>query len=126
MRQINIEDLLGVRYKTGGRTLDGLDCYGLAIIVCRRFGYILPDIDGANRQEFLKYMGECLNLVKAQRVSAPSKEADIILIKDSNGVLGHMGIYLGNGLFIHCDYLGTRVEKVSKYKDRIGGVYSWL
>lgn len=125
-KRIDIDDLIGIPYKEGGRDYDGLDCYGLGIIVCAKFGYYLPDVEGANRSQFVIYLERCLKLVQMKKVECPQKEADIILIKDSKGILGHMGVYLGDGLFIHCDSLGVRVEKIKKYESRIGGVYSWL
>ena len=40
---INLRDLLGIPFTNRGRTLDGLDCYGLVMEVYKKFGITLPE-----------------------------------------------------------------------------------
>jgi cell wall-associated NlpC family hydrolase len=45
LRDVQINDLLGLPYKRGARGPNAYDCYGLCIEVCRRAGVILPEIE---------------------------------------------------------------------------------
>ena len=40
---INLRDLLGIPFTNRGRTLDGLDCYGLVMEVYKKFDITLPE-----------------------------------------------------------------------------------
>jgi cell wall-associated NlpC family hydrolase len=126
---INIDDLLGVPYKTNGRSkYSGFDCYGLAIEVSKRFGHEIPDIEKAREKDY--DFDECQKLVlkkiKVKEIETPQTEGDIVLITQLNGAFTHIGIYLGNDLIIHCDRRGVRVEKQYMLKGMIGRVYKWL
>lgn len=125
---INIDDLLGIRYKTNGRDSNGYDCYGLAIEVEKRFGHKLPDME-----EFLKkdrVFENCKDLAlkkvtsQVKQVKVPEKEGDVILFNDGS-ILNHIGIYLGNDKYIHCNKYGVHIESVSSCMN-IGKVYTWL
>lgn len=125
---INIEDLLGVRYRFNGRDIKkGFDCYGLAIEVSKRFGHTLPDIEEVRKKDrdFLTCEGKVIGAVNLKQINEPSKASDILLIKGSTGVFQHIGVYLGNGWFIHCNELGVHLDRVSQYKNLIGRVYQW-
>lgn len=128
-RTIDIDDLVGVRYCFNGRSKEtGFDCYGLAIEVSKRFGHIMPDVEEAWKEDrdFLHCEGLCLSKVEVKRINEPQTPGDVILIKNSRGILNHIGIYLGDGRFIHCNKLGVHLDRVSQYKMLIGRVYKWL
>lgn len=125
---INIDDLIGVRYKTNGRDIDtGFDCYGLAIEVEKRFGHTLPDfaeIKMKNRD--IKNCEElCLQQTNVLQIDFPKTEGDVLFMKDGAGVMNHIGVYLGDGRFIHCNRYGVHIEKVAFYKEMIGKVFTW-
>lgn len=125
---INVYDLIGVRYRYGGRDLSGFDCYGLAIEVCRRFGHELPDDEKFKIKSdmFNNYTEEVLSKLKKKlkEVNLPEKEGDLILF-NNGGVLSHIGVYLGDSKFIHCDKHGVHIEKIENRFD-IGRCYTWL
>lgn len=126
---INIDDILGVRYTHNGRDLNkGFDCYGLAIEVEKRFGHSLPDLDSfkSNDRDFVACKDIALGELKGkiQEVDSPEKEGDVILFNNKS-VLSHIGVYLGNGKFIHCNKYGVHIERTAQSVN-IGKVYTWL
>lgn len=129
---IYIEDLLGVRYKDFGRDVkEGLDCLGLAIEVEKRFGNTLLDTPEAlvrrKDRDCIEVREKIENLEGKNVivVDKPEKEGDLILFNNS-GVLNHCGVYLGDGLFIHCNIHGVHIEKINMFTSPIGKVYRWL
>jgi peptidoglycan DL-endopeptidase CwlO len=86
---------LGVRYVYGGTSpRNGFDCSGFTRFVYRHFGIALPHYSGAQFD-----MG--------RRVSrAGLRPGDLVFF---NG-LGHVGLYVGGGRFIHAPHTGARVS----------------
>lgn len=127
--QIDVTDLLGVKYKKNGRDLNGLDCYGLIIEVSKRFGHTLRDFEYEDTS--YKTFETIIGSVKPEQegiklVSKPSKEGDIILFKVKSCFENHCGVYLGDGYFIHCNIYGVHIESLDDYSCEIGSVYQWL
>ena len=87
--------LLGVRYSYGGTSpRSGFDCSGFTRFVFAHFGVALPHYSVAQ-----------FNL--GRRVSRRSLKPGDLLFFDG---LGHVGIYVGRGRFIHAPHTGTRVS----------------
>jgi cell wall-associated NlpC family hydrolase len=86
---------LGVRYVYGGTSpRSGFDCSGFTRFVYAHFGVRLPHYSGAQFD-----MG--------RRVSrAGLRPGDLVFF---NG-LGHVGLYIGAGRFIHAPHTGARVS----------------
>lgn len=127
---INIDDLIGVKYRLRGRTKEGMDCIGLVIEVEKRFGYTLPDIE-AYREEgalsnFHTLAEENAEVLKIKLIEYPKKEGDILLFENRAGLLHHIAVYMGNNQFIHCNKYGVHIERISSYPEKIGRVYTWL
>jgi len=95
---------IGTRYVYGGSTpRSGFDCSGFVRFVYAHFGLSLPHSSYAQ-----------FNL--GHRVTRRSlRPGDLVFF---NG-LGHVGMYVGNGRFIHAPHTGTRVRI-----ERLGGWYS--
>jgi cell wall-associated NlpC family hydrolase len=86
---------LGTRYVYGGSSpRTGFDCSGLVRYVYAHFGLSLP------HSSFAQF-----NL--GRRVSRRSLRPGDLLFFDG---LGHVGMYIGNGRFIHAPHTGTRVR----------------
>lgn len=129
MQIINIDDIIGVRYKFEGRTpKDGFDCYGLLLEVEKRFGHKLPDLDSVHDRNynFEKSLFECEDKVKVELTDNAEEAGDIIIMNDEDGIFNHCGVYLGNGQVIHCDLHGVHIDRIGNLKSRIGRVYRWL
>jgi cell wall-associated NlpC family hydrolase len=86
---------LGVRYVYGGSSPgSGFDCSGFVRYVYGHFGVSLPHSSYAQ-------FGD------GRRVGRRSLRPGDLVFFDS---LGHVGIYVGNGRFIHAPHSGTRVS----------------
>jgi cell wall-associated NlpC family hydrolase len=88
---------LGVRYVYGGTTPHGFDCSGFVRYVYAHFGVTLPH---SSYGQF----------ADGRRVSRSSLRPGDLVFFDS---VGHVGIYVGNGRFIHAPHTGTRVSVTS-------------
>jgi cell wall-associated NlpC family hydrolase len=86
---------LGVRYSYGGTSpSSGFDCSGFTRFVYAHFGITLPHYSGAQFD-------------LGRRVSRAGLRPGDLLFFDG---LGHVGLYVGRGLFIHAPHTGTRVS----------------
>ena len=86
---------LGVRYAYGGvspRT--GFDCSGFTRFVYAHFGIALPHFAAGQ-------------FAIGRSVSRTALRPGDLVFFDG---LGHVGLYLGGGLFIHAPHTGARVE----------------
>ena len=95
---------LGVRYVYGGSSpRSGFDCSGFVRFVYAHFGVSLPHSSYAQ-------FGD------GRRVTRRSLRPGDLVFFDG---LGHVGLYVGNGRFIHAPHTGTRVRI-----ERFAGWYS--
>ena len=85
---------LGVPYQWGGTGPGGFDCSGLVRYVYERFGIDLPHSSYADYG-------------LGRRVALGAlRPGDLVFFSG----LGHVGMYVGHGRFIHAPHSGTRVE----------------
>jgi cell wall-associated NlpC family hydrolase len=85
----------GIRYEYGGASpRSGFDCSGFVRFVYAHFGYRL---DHSSYAQF----------DRGRRVSRKQLRPGDLVFFDG---LGHVGIYVGNGRFIHAPHSGTRVR----------------
>ena len=107
--------LLGVRYKAGGNSPSGFDCSGFTSYVYAHFDIKL------SRSSADQYKSS----VKKIDVSALQPGDLLFWSNGRKGVVGHVGIYVGNGEFIHSPSPGGVVEYESMdatyYKTRFIG-----
>jgi len=91
---------VGVPYRWGGSSPGGFDCSGLVRYVYRQFGVDLPHSSYAD-----------FNL--GRRVGRWALQpGDLVFFSG----LGHVGMYVGDGRFIHAPHSGTRVQ-ISRLAD---------
>jgi len=89
---------LGVKYVYGGATPDGFDCSGFTSYVFKHFGISL------NRSS----AGQASNGVKVSK--SELLPGDLVLFSRGSKSVGHVGIYIGNGEFIHATSPGNVVS----------------
>jgi len=102
--------LLGVPYRYGGDSpQSGFDCSGLVRFVYAHFGVELPHSSYADFDLGTRVSREAL------------RPGDLVFF---DGV-GHVGMYIGGGRFIHAPHTGTHVQVTSLddpwYRDRYDG-----
>jgi cell wall-associated NlpC family hydrolase len=86
---------LGVPYSYGGTSpTSGFDCSGFTRFIYAHFGITLPHYSGAQ-------------FGMGRRVERAGLRPGDLLFFDG---LGHVGMYVGRGRFIHAPHTGTRVS----------------
>jgi cell wall-associated NlpC family hydrolase len=105
--QVAMEALthLGKPYVWGGESPEaGFDCSGLVKYLYSRHGIALPRVADAQAR------------VGTSIPPSALQAGDAVFFADSSGYVGHEGLYLGNGQFIHAPHTGD-VVKVSSLLD---------
>lgn len=108
---------LGTPYVWGGTSSNGVDCSGLTQNVYKENGVNIP----RTSQEQYAYTSNNRITNKADL-----KEGDLVFFKgytNSATNPGHVGIYIGNGQYIHAPKSGdvVKVGNLSDRKDFVGG-----
>ncbi|MCG3202179.1 MAG: hypothetical protein NFCOHLIN_02058 [Gammaproteobacteria bacterium] len=108
--------LTGTRYRYGGTSpAEGFDCSGFVRYVFGHFGVDLP--------RSAREMAAALPRVDADE----RRPGDLIFFNTNGRPFSHVGIYLGNGRFVHATSSRTRLVMVSELSDsywrrRLNGV----
>lgn len=103
----------GTRYRYGGSSRGGFDCSGFTSHVYRRAGVNLPHSSSAQFR-------------RGRKVSSDEMKAgDLVFFSTTRRGISHVGIYVGDGKFIHASSGGgsVRVDTLRSgyYKDRFRG-----
>lgn len=84
------KQFLGYKYVSGGNGPNSFDCSGFTKYVYGHFGYSLDRTTG----------DQAKNGVKVEK--SDLQEGDLLIfLNDSKSSIGHVGIYIGDGRFIH-------------------------
>ncbi len=96
------EAMVGKPYKYGGSSPGGFDCSGLVQYSYRKAGIKLPRATGAQ-----------LGFAAPVRLR-DLRRGDLLFFDEDGGRNSHVGIYLGDGQFVHAPSSGgiVRVEKL--------------
>jgi cell wall-associated NlpC family hydrolase len=127
-----INKYLGIPYKHRGRTLEGLDCYGLIISVYKDLGFELFDLEDYERNWSSKERNLfLLNYYRQwERLEAYKSNFDAVLFRAGEGgipsmMVNHGGLVLSKRRFIHCCRQGTVVCRLddAQWAGKIEGYY---
>ena len=110
----SFSELIGKRYRTGGRGPDTFDCYGICIEVCKRVGIDLPELESL--------VGEARLFKKVDEY----QPGDLVLM---NANEHHVGVMIDSQNLIHTSsQIGSvaRIKKVHPWvQERVTGVYRY-
>jgi cell wall-associated NlpC family hydrolase len=90
--------MVGKPYKYGGTSPSGFDCSGLVLYSYKRAGLALPH--GTDKQRALS---------RPIRV-AELRRGDLVFFNQEGKKYGHVGIYIGDGKFVHAPSSGKSVR----------------
>ena len=124
---IDVKDFIGAKYKLHGRSKEeGFDCYGLVLAVEKRIGNELPDFDYAIDSPELFFIN-CKKMQEEKRIKKIQTITDgaIILFQGRNGERLHIGVYVGDGCFCHCNSLGVHLDKISTLDKKLMEIFVW-
>lgn len=101
-----VKDYLGMPYKLGGDGTDGIDCSYLVTSIYRDYdGQRLPP----NTRDLIR---------TGQRVPADRLEVgDLIFFSFNGASVSHVGIYLGDGKFVHASE--SRGVIISSFREQV-------
>lgn len=124
---IDVRDFIGAKYKLHGRTKEeGFDCYGLVLAVEKRIGNELPDFDYKidSPELFFMYSEKMQREKKIQKITTFTDGA-IILFQSRTGERLHIGVYVGDGCFCHCNSLGVHLDKITSIDKDLMEIFVW-
>jgi cell wall-associated NlpC family hydrolase len=127
---IDFSKYINIPFKHKGRNFDGVDCYGLLVLILKEEKKIsLPEYEYAFNwyKEGCNYIQD--NIPKFsdwQQIKEPTKPTDVILFysSPSRKIVSHMGIYIGDDKFIHVgSTYKSRIDRLNDHwKNRIYAV----
>ncbi len=122
-----VQKYLGIPYVHQGRSMGGLDCYGLLILAYRDIGVELFDIQDYDEQ--WQWKGKNLFLENYHRqwtkVGLP-RYYDVVLFRDGRDVAAHAGLMMDDAAFLHCARkVGVVQSRISdrRWGGRVAGIY---
>lgn len=93
------ERFIGIPYQWGGDTVvDGLDCSGFVRAVYNLCGVSIPR---TSREQYK---------AGSPVAKADLKDGDLIFFGSSEAAINHVGIYVGNGKFVHAPKRGEDIK----------------
>ena len=96
------ERFVGIPYRWGGNTVvDGMDCSGFVRAVFNLCGVNIPRTSGEQFQT-----GQAID-------KGDLRDGDLVFFGDSDSRINHVGIYVGDGRFVHAPRRGDDI-KVSR------------
>jgi cell wall-associated NlpC family hydrolase len=96
------ERFVGIPYQWGGNNVvEGMDCSGFVRAVYNLCGVNIPR---SSREQFR--IGENVGKVDL-------KDGDLVFFGSSEDAINHVGIYVGNGRFVHAPRRGDEIRVTS-------------
>ena len=107
-------DYIGTPYVYGGSSPSGFDCSGFTSYVYRQLGISLPRIADSQRGA-------------GSYVSSDELESGDLVFFGSGGYANHVGMYVGDGDYIHSPQTGSsvRIDSLSERSNYMGACRPW-
>jgi cell wall-associated NlpC family hydrolase len=106
---------LGTRYRLGGESPRAFDCSGLVQYVMRALDYSLP-----------RTAREQAKIGTAIPTDTAQLRAGDLLLFGRKGKVTHIGIYVGNGQFVHASTGAKRVVERPLLRKPARGIVPWI
>lgn len=124
------KNYIGIPFVSGGRTRDGVDCYGLVRLVWKeQFEYELPLLSNQYENALAtNQTNPLVNKYKPLLVGTRKKVPELgnLVVILNGGLPTHLAIYAGDNYILHTvKKVGTVLQRLSDYdlKNRIEGYY---
>ena len=95
---MHAQKMVGKPYKYGGASPSGFDCSGLVLYSYKRAGLVLPHSTDKQRS-----VSRPIRLAEVRR-------GDLLFFNQEGKKFGHVGIYVGDGRFVHAPSSGKSVR----------------
>lgn len=123
-------DLVGVPFVPFGRTIKGLDCFGLVMLVYKRRGIIVPDVKYGDTDESRNAAITSAENLKGWEAVKQSPGVAVAFRK--GGIVQHCGIVIDDDRFIHSseDHMGVVIGRFSRngnfHRQMVAGYYDYV
>ncbi len=125
---------VGIPYRKEGRTLDGVDCWGIVMLVTAALGRPLPDFfpttqDAAVTEQCGLPSDEWIKqrFGDWQKTETP-QPGDVVVFKNVDGAATHVGVMVGPMHFLQCTsktgVIRSRIDRFP-WSEKIAGVYAY-
>ncbi len=116
MKSVPYADLLTVPYKDKGRGIDGLDCYGLVLEMCRRADTPLLDLVFDSLKTATDENGNARAYINLREIPKEKARAGTIVQCEDNDIL-HIGYMLDKIRVLHMTGAGAKVTPIQALKN---------
>jgi len=127
VKQKIISKYLGIPYKNNGRSMEGLDCWGLIKLIYKDMGYDLFDLEEGYDMDWSKKGKNYFidNYHKDWTQYKTPKFLDVVLFKNGKDIVNHAGIFLDSNRFMHTCKAGTVISRLSdaRWENKLEGFY---
>lgn len=121
---------IGIPFVSLGRDKTGADCWGLVrLILEEQYGIMVPTLldytDALDNVVVSNVINKQTPLVTGEQLEEPVEGCIVIL--RSKGLIGHVGLYIGNNTILHTTkQTGAITESINnrRLKNKIKGYYS--
>ena len=105
---------LGLQYLWAGTSGFGFDCSGFTHLVYKALGMTIPRDAGPQSARGTKVTAR-----------ASLRWGDLVFFRNSSGVIHHVGMYVGDGRFIHAPGTGKAVQVTSLSVEPYRSEFAW-
>lgn len=128
--ELQVSKYIDIHFTEKGRGMAGCDCWGLVFLIYRDLlDTELPlYLDSYQNTADEKVVSAAIRNEKVNWEEVDKAQPGNVVLIRLKGQPMHVGVYLGNGRFIHClDKVGVVIEKVNSitWRDRIVGYYKY-